>query len=219
MLWMTKRSQSTTSTTRVDAVFPEKGKRQPILRVLRSIGTASGDTVTAAIPKSEYKVPLSVAVDFTTPGTTDLYVYVPVDVTAGHIVRGHTVTSSDFLLVPTRGPYSAGPPVSYGKFLGWTLKPITVVTDVAGNDYCKLTFVGGVGYAFPVGTQVFIVRAADVITLIGHTGAGSVERLNYAAGEPGCPLVVSSVSFGSNNCTNMMTVQYVSENDVQTTSD
>jgi hypothetical protein len=103
------------------------------------------------------------------------------------------VTSNDFVLIPT---YTAGPPIQH---LGWTLKPISSVQDLGAageTDRCRLNFSGAWGRIYPIGTPVYVIRAADVLAITAG-GTSVIEKERFAAGYAGCPLVLSGLAAAS----------------------
>jgi len=103
--------------------------------------------------------------------------YLPVDTAGGHVCRGHTLSTDDFVLIPTS--------------TGLAIRAITNVADDAGEDYCHVT-IAATGLALLISTKVFVVRAADVFDLtVGNT---SITRDDLFAGFAGCPIVVSATS-------------------------
>lgn len=123
----------------------------------------------------------------------DTTIKVAVDVAAGHIVKGHTVTQdTDFLLAMTSA--------------GVELRVITTVADDAGEDYCTLT-IAELDMDLPVGTKVWIVRPADILAYVSG-GTAVVTLADFCDGHPNMPICVSAISAGDNNQDVSVSVEY-----------
>ena len=183
-----KRTLST-STTAVDSVFLPVRNAQPVVRTLSILPTHASDAQKVFIPKKAYRT--TIADTALTAIATSLLL--KVDVAAGHVIKGHTLTTNDFLLIQTSA--------------GLALKAMSAVADVSASLWCDVTIVA-TGKALAVGYPVWVVRAVDIWSYT----SGGTSRVTFAdllAGDPGCPIVVRSTSNGSNNCDVLTTVEYV----------
>jgi len=120
-------------------------------------------------------------------------VRIPVDVAAGHVFKGHTLTTNDKLLVMTS--------------TGWKLVAISVVTDVAGQMYCTVT-ISALGCDIAASTKSYIVRAADQIAGIPAVGAGSASVEDLLSGDSGTPLVMELVATSNKQILGCAFVEY-----------
>lgn len=185
--WLTQVVKAT-STTEVPSYWRRYHGKQPVIRTIEAVGAHASSKLSFYVPKKEFEVPLAAAV--TAVATT---VKVPVDTAGGHVVRGHTLTTSDFLLIPTSS--------------GLAVRAISNVADNAGEDYCTATIVA-TGKALTIYTKVFVVRATDVFSLT--VGNGTASKKDFIAGNAGCPLVVSATSGDATDTVAGVSVEYLS---------
>ena len=184
--WSTKIWQATT-TTEVRDSFPRFHDTQPIVRNLNATGNNASSKITFYVPKSEFKVGLAAAL-----ASDGVSAYLPVDVEAGHIINGHTLTTSDYLAIATS--------------TGVDVREITGVSDDAGEDYCHAT-IAATGKTLLINTDVWVVRATDIIDLT--VGNASIEKdFSWVAGNYACPLVVGATSGDATDTRVKVTVQY-----------
>jgi hypothetical protein len=187
--WLSQRVKST-STTEVFSYFPAQPNKQAVVRRMQNLPTHASDTLNFYVPKADFA---TIVTRDTTPTQSTTHLYVDVDVAGGHVIKGHTLVATDFLIACT----GTGP----------TLINITTVTDVASATYCDLT-VPTLGAACIAGDKVYVVRAADV-TAYASGGTSLVTYQDWIAGNIGLPLVVGSLSAGSNDQISTITVEYV----------
>jgi hypothetical protein len=116
-----------------------------------------------------------------------------VDVAAGHVFKGHTLTTNDKLLVMTS--------------TGWKLVAISVVTDVAAEKYCTVT-IAALGCDIAASTKSYIVRAADQIAGIPAVGAGSATVEDLLSGDSGTPVIMEVVATANKTMLGCAFVEY-----------
>jgi hypothetical protein len=179
-----------TSTTRVlDVAAPQVGL-QPIIRQLTNLPSHASDNFDVFLARPEY---VTKATRNTTPTQTATHIFIDVDVAAGHVVGGHTLTTSDYLIIATPS--------------GYLVRVISAIADVSAKTYCDVT-IPTITTAAVAGAQVFVVRAADITNFV--SGGTTRVQLDYPyAGYTGCPLAIGATSNGSNNQTVAATVMYV----------
>lgn len=187
--WLSQRIKST-STTELFSYFPAQPNKQPVVRRLTSLPAAAADTIRFFIAQAQFA---TIVTRSTTPTQSTTHLFVDVDVASGHVIKGHTLTSNDFLVAVT----GTGP----------ILIDITTVTDVSGKTYVDLT-VPTLGAACVAGDKVYVVRAADV-TSYANGGTSMYTYQDFIAGNIGMPLVIGQASAGSNDCSSTFTVEYV----------
>ncbi len=171
---MTTEFAYVSGTTPVYAVIPEFHKAKAAVRRFSGLGDDAASAVTWYRPRATMTIKLLEAL--AANGTT---VKVPVDVAGGHVVKGHTLTTSDKLLLLTG--------------TGWKVVAISAVADVSEAGYCAAT-ISAVGAVIPANTQAYVVRAADIVAGLPAIGSGSVVVDDFICGDLGAPLVFSVVS-------------------------
>jgi len=176
-----------TSTTEVLQTIERLFHRQIVVKNLEATGAHANSKLSFYVPRPEFEVKLQA--DITAVATT---LTVPVDTAGGHVVRGHTMTTNDFLLISTSS--------------GLAIKAISNVADNAGEDYCTLTIVA-TGKALSEDTKLFVVRAADVFDLT--VGNASIAKTEVCAGFAGCPLVISATSGDATDTVALVTMELI----------
>ena len=111
------------SATAVPVVVPEFQKAKAVIRRFSALGNDAACAVKFYVPKVSRSFLLIEAL--AAAGTA---VKIPVDVAAGHVFKGHTLASSDLLLLLTPG--------------GWKVASATYA-DVTGQMYCTATITAG----------------------------------------------------------------------------
>lgn len=180
-----------TSTTEVVGVFSAIPGFQAVVRSLSILPTHAADSQKFYIAKAEYEGRVNGG---GTNSTTTIYL--PVDVAGGHVFKGHTLTTSDYVLVADSG--------------GLKLRVIASVVDDSAKLYCHIT-VAALASAPAAGQKIWIVRAADIDTYVSG-GTSRVEFTDRVAGNVGAPLAISCTSNGSNNNIATANVEYVEAN-------
>lgn len=175
------------STTEVTQVIELMFGRQAVVRLLDATGAHASSKITMYVPLDYMAIRLSE--DATSTATS---LYLDVDTAAGHVVRGHTLTTNDFILVQSS--------------TGLALRQFTAVTDDAGEDYCHVT-VDTLTNAPEEGSKVWIIRAADVVDLT--VGAASITRENLVSAPNSVPFVISATSGDATDTTVSANVEYI----------
>lgn len=159
-----------TSATAVPVVIPEYQKAKAVIRRFSALGNDAACAVKFYAPKVARQFLLIEAL--AAAGTA---VKIPVDVAGGHVFRGHTLVTTDKLLVLTTS--------------GWKLVAIAAVADVAAAAYCTATIVA-VGEIIPANTKAYVlVPATDVIDGLPAIGASAVTVEDFISGDSGAPLL------------------------------
>jgi hypothetical protein len=155
---------------------------QPVVRALRVTGTDGACLVNAYCPKRQYMTKTysalatpwtALIVELDKPATTD----------TGY-VGGHLLSTSDFVLIPTS--------------TGLQIRAISAVAATATNMYETLT-IAAATTNLPEHTPVYIVRAADVVTI--DVDSATITERDIVAGDPSMPLVLSAVAATSTKLT------------------
>ena len=159
-----------TSATAVPVVIPEYQKAKAVIRRFSALGNDAACAVKFYVPKVTRLFLLSEAL-----AAAATSVKIPVDVAGGHVFRGHTLTTTDKLLVLLTS--------------GWTLVTITAVTNVASADYCTAT-IDALGEVVPVNTKTYVlVPATDVVDGLPAIGNAAVTVEDFISGDSGAPLL------------------------------
>lgn len=175
--WKTISVTTAANTTEVNAIAQAQRGRQPVIR--RAILTAghTGDSVVLYLPRPEF---VTLVTRNTTPTQSATHLFVDVDVVAGHVIKGHTMTTSDYVIVAN------------GTSL--VLRKPSGVADVPSKLYCDLT-VPTMSTAAVAGSKVWIVRAADIVSYTDGAAAAAVRNFEYfAAGNVDCPIAIGAIS-------------------------
>ena len=181
--------KATSTTETFSSVSGLPNKRIAIQR-LRATGLHANSAVKLYQTQAHLGVRLPAAVT-----AVDTTVKVPVDAAGGHIVKGHTLTSSDFLLIPVTAKYPS-----------YSIKAISKVADNAGEMYCTATIVA-TGLALDANTPVWVVRAADVETIT--VGAASIDKEGpVSAIGVGCPFCMGVASGDATVTTAVAVIEY-----------
>lgn len=163
-----------TGATAVAVVIPEFQRAKAVVRRFSAVGNDAASAVTWYMPKAAFEFKLQEGL--AAAGTN---VKIPVDVAAGHVFHGLTLSTASKLLLLTAA--------------GWALVDISAVADVAGKMYCNAT-ISAVGVVIPANTRAYVVRAADVVTGLPAIGNASTTVENFISGDPGAPVVFTIVS-------------------------
>lgn len=159
-----------TSATAVPVVIPEFQKAKAVIRRFSALGNDTACAVKFYIPKVTRQFLLLEAL-----GAAGTSVKIPVDVAGGHVFRGHTLATTDKLLVLT--------------VTGWKVVAISAVTDVAGASYCTVT-ITALGEAVPANTKTYVVvPATDIVDGLPAIGAAAVTVEDFISGDSGAPVV------------------------------
>lgn len=185
-------SAKSVSTTEVNDIAPAQKGLQPVILNLFDLPTHAADNINVYLPRPEF---VTKATRDTTPTQSATHLFVDVDVTAGHVVGGYTLTTNDYVIVAN------------GTQL--VLRKIAGVADVSSKGYCDIT-VASMSTAAAAGNVVWVVRAADIMNYVSGGTALVNLKLPYA-GYTDCPLAIGAVSNGSNNQTVSAVVGYVGQ--------
>ena len=188
MINCTTVSGKATSATAVHVVISEYQKSKAVVRRFSAIGTDAACVANWWVPRAA--LTFGLLQNVLAAATT---VRIPVDVAAGHVFKGHTLTTNDKLLVMTS--------------TGWRLVAISVVTDVVGQMYCTVT-ISALGCDIAAGTKSYIVRAADQIAGIPAVGAGSASVEDLLSGDSGTPLLMELVATSNKQILGCAFVEY-----------
>ena len=171
----------TNTATPAHFVISEYQKAKPVVRRFSAVGDDAACTVNWFLPRAGFTFGL--LENLLAAGTA---LKVPVDVAAGHVFKGHTLTTNDKVLVMAGG--------------GWKMLSISNVAEVSGQMYCTLT-VGAPGADIVANTKAYIVRAADKIAGIPVLGAAEVSVPDLLSGDSGAPIIMELVAATSNKTT------------------
>jgi len=174
-------------TTEVPAYVAQKFGRAPIFKLVRATGLHASSKLTFYLCEAAFKT--NFAADATSVATT---YYVPVDVAAGHVVNGHTLTTADYVLLPGAD--------------GWALRAVASVVDDAGQDYCHFTVATTSGKAVVTENPLYIIRSTMVHDLT--VGVATIEKTNWFACDVGVPIVVSATSGDATDTIATITVEF-----------
>lgn len=176
-----------TSATAVPVVIPEFQKAKAVIRRFSALGNDAACAVKFYVPKATRSFLLIEAL--ATAGTA---VKVPVDVAGGHVFKGHTLASTDLLLLLTPS--------------GWKIASATFA-DKANEMYCTAT-ISAVG-AIPANTRAYIlVPATDVIDGLPAIGNAAVTVEDFVSGDSGAPILFDLVATTSKAVTGAALVEY-----------
>jgi len=171
----------TNTATPAQYIISEYQKAKPVVRRFSAIGDDAACKINWFLPRAAFSFGL--LENLLAAGTA---LKVPVDVVAGHVFKGHTITTNDKVLVMASR--------------GWKMLSISVVTDVPPKMYCTLT-VGAPGADISANTKAYIVRAADKIAGIPVLGASEASVPDLLSGDAGAPVVMELVAATSNKTT------------------
>ncbi len=164
-----------TSATAVPVVIPEYQKAKAVLRRFSALGNDAACAVKFYVPKVARSFVL--LEKLAAAGTV---VKVPVDAANGHVFKGHTLASTDKLLLLTSG--------------GWVLVSATYANAGASLMYCNAT-ITAVGVDIPANTRAYVVvPATDVIDGVPPVGAAAVTVEDVLCGDSGAPIVFELVA-------------------------
>jgi len=176
-----------TSATAVPVVVPEFQKAKAVIRRFSALGNDAACAVKFYVPKVSRSFLLIEAL--AAAGTA---VKIPVDVAAGHVFKGHTLASSDLLLLMSPA--------------GWKVASATYA-DVTGQMYCTAT-ITAVG-AIPANTRAYVlVPATDVIDGLPAIGAAAVTVEDFISGDAGAPVLFDLVATAGKAVTGAALVEY-----------
>lgn len=175
-------------TTEVFGYLNERFGRAPVVELIRATGNHGSSELTHYICEAAYKVPF--AADATNTATT---YYVGVDTAGGHVVNGHTLANTDFVLLPGSD--------------GWVWQAVASVVDDAGEDYCHFTVGTTSGRAVTTEDHFYIIRLTMKHDLT--VGSATIEKTNWFAQDVGTPVVFSATSGDSTDT--LITVKVVFE--------
>lgn len=176
-----------TSATAVPVVVPEFQKAKAVIRRFSALGNDAACAVKFYVPKAARSFLLIEAL--ATDGTA---VKVPVDVAGGHVFKGHTLASTDLLLLLTP--------------TGWKIASASFA-DNAGKLYCTAT-ITAVG-AIPAKTRAYIlVPAHDVVDGLPAIGNAAVTVEDFISGDAGAPILFDLVATTSKAVTAAAFVEY-----------
>ncbi len=167
-------SGTATSATAVHVVVPEYQKAKIVVRRFSALGNDAAAAVSWWIPRAGMSFNLYEEIE-----AADETINVPVDVAGGHVVKGHTLTTNDKILLPTSA--------------GWKLLAISKVENVSGKMYCACT-VAAVGADIPANTKAYILRAADKVSGVPAIGAAQVTVEDLLSGDSGAPVIAELVA-------------------------
>lgn len=177
----------TTDTTETFTYLNSRFGRAPSIKLIRATGAHASSKMTHYIPEAAYRVPFAAAAS----ASATTY-YVPVDVAAGHVVNGHTLTTSDFVLLPGSN--------------GWLLQAVASVTDDAGEDYCHFGVGTTAGRAVTVHDYFYIIRSNMVHDLT--IGVATVEKTVWYTQDVGTPVCLSVTSGDTTDVTGVVSVEF-----------
>ena len=173
------------STAEVREYIVENAGKQMVTHTFAATGNHAASSLNVYRPRNAYHVNIAAAA---TSVATDYYL--TADVSGGHLVNGHTVSTNDFVLLPGSS--------------GWVLEDITAVTDDAATFYISVGTTSGL--ALTTSHKCYIVRAADVVNyVIGNAAVNWTDR--RLAGDTGAPLVFSADSGDATDTDVTLTVQ------------
>jgi hypothetical protein len=176
------------SATAVAVVIPEFQRAKPVIRRFSALGNDAACAVKFYLPKVARSFLLLEAL--AADGTT---VKIPVDTAGGHVFRGHTLASTDKLLLLTAN--------------GWQLVSATYV-NAAGETYCNAT-ITAVGSAIPANTRAYVVvPATDVLDGVPPVGAAAVTVEDLVSGDTGAPILFELVATSAKQVTAAAFVEY-----------
>ena len=176
-----------TSATAVPVVIPEFQKAKAVIRRFSALGNDAACAVKFYVPKAVRSFLLVEAL--AANGTA---VKVPVDAAGGHVFKGHTLASTDLLLLLTP--------------TGWKIASATYA-DNSGQTYCTAT-ITAVG-AIPANTRAYVlVPATDVVDGLPAIGAAAVTVEDFVCGDAGAPILFDLVATTSKAVTGAALVEY-----------
>jgi hypothetical protein len=178
-----------TSATAVAVVIPEFQKAKAVVRRFSALGNDAACAVKFYVPKAARAFPL--VEKLTAAGTV---VKVPVDVANGHVFKGHTLASTDKLLLLTSA--------------GWVLVSATYANAGSGLMYCNAT-ITAVGVDIPANTRAYVVvPATDVVDGLPTIGAAAVTCEDFICGDAGAPVLFEIVATSAKTTIAAALVEY-----------
>lgn len=177
----------TTDTTETFTYLNQRHGRAPVITLIRATAGHASSKLTHYIPEAAFKVKF--AADATNVATT---YYLVADVASGHLVNGHTVTTSDYILMPGSN--------------GWVCKAITGVTDDTGYSYFHITVGTTSGRAVTTEESCYIIRSTMVHDLT--VGSTSIEKTEWFTQDVGTPVVFSATSGDTTDVTALVSVEF-----------
>ncbi len=178
---------ATATTTETFHYMNARFGRAPSIKLIRATGGHGSSKMTHYIPEAAYYVPFHIAA--TNSATT---YYVAVDVAAGHVINGHTLTTSDFVLLPGSN--------------GWQLQAVTSVTDDAGELHCHFAVGTTAGRAVTVRDKFYIIRAAMVLDLT--IGSATIEKTVWYTQDVNTPICISTTSGDATDVTGLVSIEF-----------
>ncbi len=178
-----------TSATAVAVVVPEFQKAKAVVRRFSALGNDAACAAKFYVPKAGRT--FAMVEKLLAAGTV---VKVPVDVANGHVFKGHTLASTDKLLLLTGS--------------GWVLVSATYANAGTGLMYCNAT-ITAVGVDIPANTRAFVVvPAEDVIDGLPTIGSAAVTVEDFVCGDTGCPILFELVATSNKTTIAAALVEY-----------